>query len=120
MAVVNIFLTHTPDDLARYYGDKPIAALRTWGDVRLNPLSHPLGTAELIDQARGCEIIISDRQTPVGDAVFAGLPDLVAVLRCAMDVANIDIAAANQNGVLVTRASAGFIDSVAELAVGYI
>jgi len=119
IAVVNIFLTHTPHDLARYYGDDPVAALRKWGDVRLNPLSQPLGTVELIDQARGCEIIISDRQTPVGEAVFVELPDLVAVLRCAMDVANIDVAAANQNGVLVTRASAGFIDSVAELALGY-
>src|SRR5215210_2897137 len=36
-----------------------------------------------------------------------------------MDISNIDVAAADRHGVLVTRASAGFIDSVAELAIGY-
>lgn len=116
---MNIFLTHTPDDLARYYGDDAVAALREHGQVRFNPLHHPLDTANLVEQARGCEIIISDRQTRVEQGVFDNLPDLIAVLRCAMDISNIDVAAAERNGVLVTRASAGFIDSVAELAIGY-
>jgi D-3-phosphoglycerate dehydrogenase / 2-oxoglutarate reductase len=50
--------------------------------------------------------------------VFESLPDLVAFVRCAVDIRNIDVAAASAAGVLVTRASPGFIDSVAELAVG--
>ena len=36
-----------------------------------------------------------------------------------MDISTIDVAAADRAGVLVTRASAGFIDSVSELAVGF-
>jgi D-3-phosphoglycerate dehydrogenase len=116
---VNIFLTHTPESLAKQYGDDAVAALREHGSPRLNPSDQCLDTASLVGQAAGCQIIIADRQTRVEQGVFAGLPDLIAVLRCAVDISNIDVAAADQHGVLVTRASAGFADSVAELAVGY-
>jgi D-3-phosphoglycerate dehydrogenase len=52
-------------------------------------------------------------------AVFEQLPDLVAFVRCAVDIRNVDVGAASANGVLVTRASPGFVDSVAELVVGF-
>ena len=52
-------------------------------------------------------------------AVFAQLPDLLAFVRCAVDIRNVDVGAASAAGVLVTRASPGFADSVAELAVGF-
>ena len=44
------------------------------------------------------------------------LSDLV---RCAVDIRNIDVAAASAAGVLVTQASPGFVPSVAELAIGF-
>jgi D-3-phosphoglycerate dehydrogenase / 2-oxoglutarate reductase len=115
---MRILLTHTPDALRNYYGDEALAALRKLGDVRLHKGNAPLGTADLIEQARGCDVIVSDRQTPGEAAVFEQLPDLVAFVRCAMDIRNIDQAAADTAGVLVTRATAGFIDAVAELAIG--
>ena len=31
-----IFLTHTPDIRANYYGDKAVAGLRALGDLRLH------------------------------------------------------------------------------------
>jgi D-3-phosphoglycerate dehydrogenase / 2-oxoglutarate reductase len=116
---MNILITHPADELALYYGEDALMALRRHGEVRLNTRPTPLDTAELIRAAEGCAIIVADRQTAVQRDVFDALPDLLAVLRCAMDVSNIDLAAADRSGVLVTRASAGFIDSVAELAVGY-
>jgi D-3-phosphoglycerate dehydrogenase / 2-oxoglutarate reductase len=64
-------------------------------------------------------VIVSDRQTEGPAQVFQGLPDLVALVRCAVDIRNVDVGAASQAGVLVTRASPGFIDSVAELAIGF-
>ena len=115
---MRILLTHTPDAMRNYYGDEALAALRKLGDVKLHKDNVPLGTAELIEQARGCDVVISDRQTPGEAAAFEQLPDLVAFLRCAMDIRNIDRAAADAAGVLVTRATAGFMDSVAELAIG--
>jgi D-3-phosphoglycerate dehydrogenase len=51
--------------------------------------------------------------------VFEQLPGLVAFVRCAVDIRNVDVGAASANGVLVTRASAGFMDAVAELALGF-
>jgi D-3-phosphoglycerate dehydrogenase len=39
-------------------------------------------------------------------------------VRCAVDIRNVDVGAASAAGVLVTRASPGFVDSVAELALG--
>lgn len=40
-------------------------------------------------------------------------------MRCAVDIRKIDVAAASAAGVLVTQASAGFVQSVAELALGF-
>ena len=91
------------------------------GSIRsehLNPSDRALDTRNLIDAARGCEVIVADRQTPGHADLFRTLPELVAFTRCAIDIRNIDVAAASENGILVTRASAGFIASVAEWIIG--
>ena len=46
-------------------------------------------------------------------------PDLAAFLRVAVDIRNIDVAAASAHGILVTQASPGFAASVAEMAIGF-
>jgi D-3-phosphoglycerate dehydrogenase len=51
-------------------------------------------------------------------ALFAALPDLVAFVRCAVDIRTVNVPAASEQGVLVTQASAGFIPAVAEWIVG--
>lgn len=52
--------------------------------------------------------------------MFERLPQLVAFVRCAVDIRNIDVGAASRAGVLVTQASAGFVPAVSELAVGFL
>ncbi|MBV8767403.1 MAG: hydroxyacid dehydrogenase, partial [Hyphomicrobiales bacterium] len=69
-------------------------------------------------EAQGCEIIISDRQTPGPAEFFEKARNAVAFLRCAVDIRNVDVEAASRNGILVARATPGFDASVAELAVG--
>ena len=113
-----VFLTHTPDALKNYYGEKALAGLKALADVRLNPKGRELSTGEMIDAARGCEVIVTHRHVPGEPELFRSLPDLVAFCRCAMDIRNVDVAAASQEGILVTRASAGFIAATAELVVG--
>lgn len=115
---VRVFLTHAPEMRANYYGERALAALRAVAEVKLNPLDRMLGTAELIEHASGCAIVISDRQTPGEAAVFDSLPDLCAFERVAVDIRNIDVAAASRAGVLVTRASPGFVPAVAEWIIG--
>jgi D-3-phosphoglycerate dehydrogenase len=111
-------LTHAAAARGQYYGAEALAALQALGEVRLNESSAPLSTEALIALAAGAQVIVSDRATPGPAEVFTALPDLVAFVRCAVDIRNVDVRAAAAAGVLVTRASPGFIDSVAELAVG--
>jgi D-3-phosphoglycerate dehydrogenase / 2-oxoglutarate reductase len=114
-----IFLTHSDDMRAQYYGDEALARLRDLAELTLNETGRPLTTNELVRLAAGCAVIVSDRQTEGPAQVFEDLPDLVAFVRCAVDIRNVDVGAASATGVLVTRASAGFMDAVAELVVGF-
>jgi D-3-phosphoglycerate dehydrogenase len=74
----------------------------------------------VIAAARDVDFIIADRATAMPGETFAGLPRLKAVMRSAIDIRNIDVAAASQAGVLVTHAEAGFVKSVVELTVGFL
>ena len=115
-----VFLTHSPDMLRNYYGERAVAALREVAEVVINPTGHVLDADALIAHGQGCEIVVSDRQTPGFAAFFERAPELVAFLRCAVDIRNVDVAAASRNGILVTRATPGFAASVAELGLGLI
>jgi D-3-phosphoglycerate dehydrogenase len=114
-----IVLTTPKGARALYYGDEALTGLRALGEVRLNDNEVPWTTAELAREARAADIIVSDRSTPGPGALFDALPDLVAIVRCAIDIRNIDVAAASRHGILVTQASRGFVASVAEMILGY-
>jgi D-3-phosphoglycerate dehydrogenase len=113
-----ILLTHSPDTLANYYGERALAGLKALGDVVMNAAGKPLEGEGLIRAAADCDLIVSYRQSPAPAALFERLPKLVAFLRCAIDIRNVDVAAASRAGVLVTQASAGFVTSVSELVFG--
>jgi D-3-phosphoglycerate dehydrogenase / 2-oxoglutarate reductase len=117
---LKILLTHSPDALANYYGERALSALQQAGEVILNRKDHSLEGEELIAAAKDCELIVSYRQSPGPAGVFERLPKLVAFLRCAIDIRNVDVAAASRAGVLVTQASAGFVTSVSELVLGFL
>jgi len=117
---VKILLTHSPEARALYYGERALAGLRKVGNVKLHEGAAPLEGAALISAAEDCDIIVSYRQSPGPAELFARLPRLIAFVRCAIDIRNIDVAAASKAGVLVTQASAGFITSVSELVLGFL
>lgn len=116
--MTRIFLTHTPATLDNYFGQRALAQLRQAAEVVLNSADTPLGSAALIKAAQGCQIIVSSRDTAAPAELFAGLPDLAALCRVAVDVRNIDLAAASAHGVLVTHATPGFDTSVSEWVLG--
>jgi len=118
--VPRILLTHSIEARAQYYGERALAGLRALGEVRLHPGAAPLEGEALVAAAEGCALIVSYRQSPAPAALFARLPRLVAFLRCAVDIRNVDVGAASRAGVLVTRASAGFVPAVAELVLGFL
>jgi D-3-phosphoglycerate dehydrogenase len=116
--MARIFLTHIPHMLQNYYGERAVAALRKLGDVTINPGTDVLDAKALFEASKGCDIIVSDRQTPGPGAFFEMGPDAVAFLRCAVDIRNIDVPAASKQGILVTHATPGFIASVSEQTIG--
>jgi D-3-phosphoglycerate dehydrogenase / 2-oxoglutarate reductase len=114
--VLTVFLTHNPEDRAAYFG-RALPELEAIATVVVNPLERDLTTVELIAAAAECDVIIAHRSTPGEAALFQQSPRLVAILRCAIDISTIDLAAANSAGVLVANADKSFVASTAELAL---
>lgn len=116
--MTTVLVTHPQDKLDQYFGPRAVAALQAIADeVRFNPTPRDLSTPELIAAARGCDALIAYRQTTGPEALFAALPELVAFLRCAVDIRTVDVAAASAHGVLVTQASPGYVPAVAEWVI---
>ncbi|MBR0869284.1 hydroxyacid dehydrogenase [Bradyrhizobium tropiciagri] len=116
---MKVLLAHTPQMRRDYYGERSLAGLRAVADVKLHDGEEALDAAALVKAAEGADIIVADRMTAGPGEIFPRLPKLRAFVRCAVDIRNVDVAAASAVGVLVTRASPGFVQSVAELALGF-
>ncbi|MDT7952606.1 MAG: NAD(P)-dependent oxidoreductase [Acetobacteraceae bacterium] len=86
--------------------------------MRLNETGAPLAGDALLEAAAGVQVIVADRAVPAPAGLFAALPALVAFCRGAVDIRTVDVAAASAVGVLVTRASPGFVPAVCELIIG--
>jgi D-3-phosphoglycerate dehydrogenase len=117
--VLKVLLAHTPQMRRDYYGERSLSGLRAVADVSLHERDDALDAAGLVEAAADVDIIVADRLTQGPGEIFSRLPKLRAFVRCAVDIRNIDVAAASAAGVLVTQASPGFIPSVAELALGF-
>ena len=117
---MKLLLTHVPQARNQYYGARALKRLAELVEVVTHEGDAPLGPAGVIAAARDADFIIADRATAMPGEIFAGLPRLRAVMRSAIDIRNIDVAAASQAGVLVTHAEAGFVKSVVELTLGFL
>ncbi len=113
-----ILLTHPIEARANWYGERALRELRALAEVVINPHERVFTLPELIEAARDCPIIVSDRQTPGEAGLFESLPGLVAFVRGQVDIRSVDVAAASRAGVLVTQASRGFMAAVAEWILG--
>jgi D-3-phosphoglycerate dehydrogenase len=117
---LKVLLTHTPQARRQYYGERSLSGLQALTQVVLHEADDALDAAALIEAARDADIIVADRLTEGPGEIFRQLPKLRAFVRCAVDIRNIDVEAASAAGVLVTRAGPGFVQSVAELALGFL
>ena len=93
--MARVLLSHADQMRREYYGDQALA-LREAGEVVLNETGRR-SVEQLID-APGCQVIVSDRMTAGPAAVFEQLPELVAFVRCAVDIRNVDVGAASARG----------------------
>src|SRR4029079_9075244 len=115
---MKLLLTHVPQARRQYCGARALARLQELVEVTLHDGDAPLDPQGLIAMAREVDFMVADRATAVPAVVFESLPKLKVVMRSAIDIRNIDLAAASKAGVLVTHAEAGFVPSVVELTVG--
>ncbi len=99
--------------------ERSLNGLRAVADVKLHEADDALDAEGLIAAAADVDIIVADRLTEGRGEIFGRLPKLIALVRCAVDIRNIDVGAASAAGVLVTRAGPGFVAAVAELALGF-
>jgi D-3-phosphoglycerate dehydrogenase / 2-oxoglutarate reductase len=113
-----VLVTHPQHRLASYFGDEALSRLKSIAEVRLNIEAFDLSGQTLIDAAQECDVIIAYRQTPFEQQVLQALPKLKAIVRCAVDIRTIDVAAASACGILVTQASPGFQAAVSAWIVG--
>ena len=117
---MKVLLAHTPEMRRNYYGDRSLNGLRAAAEVILHEGDDPLDAACLVRAAQEADIIVADRMTEGRGEIFSQLPRLRAFVRCAVDIRNVNVEAASNAGVLVTRAGPGFVQAVAELARGVI
>lgn len=117
---MKLLLTHVPLARRQYYGARALARLQELVEVTLHEGDAPLDPKGVIAAARDVDLIIADRSTAVPSEIFAALPELRVVMRSAVDIRNIDVAAASAAGVLVTHAEPGFVKSVVELTLGFL
>ena len=116
---MKVLLAHTPEMRRNYYGERSLKSLQALAEVILHQGEEPLDAAGLVRAASDADIIVADRMTEGRGEIFPQLPKLRAFVRCAVDIRNVNVEAASQAGVLVTRAGPGFIQAVAELALGF-
>ena len=116
---MKVLLTHTPEFRRQYYGERALRGLQALAEVKLNEADDALDANGLVEAARDADIVVADRLTEGRGEIFPKLPNLRAFVRCAVDIRNIDVEAASKVGVLVTRAGPGFVQAVAELALGF-
>ena len=120
MERLKVFLAYTDDEFGSYYSESGLKALQAHADIVRNTTGRVLAGRELADASTGCQVIIAHRSVAGSRETFAHAPHLAAFLRGAVDISTIDVPAASEHGILVTRASAGFSTAVAELALAMI
>jgi D-3-phosphoglycerate dehydrogenase / 2-oxoglutarate reductase len=113
--VTTILVAYPPSRRELQLPNDAVACLERLGNVRLLSRSADEDPAAWVAEAEGCQIVVSERIIPARREAFTRLPDLTAFIRGALDVRNVDVAAASEHGVLVVRGTPGWIDAVCEL-----
>ena len=113
---MKVFLSHNPEDLGVYF-KKAHEALTGIAEVIRNPKETDLTTGEVIEAAVGCHVVVCHRSTHGKKEIFDSLKDMAVFIRPQVDISDVDVAAADVNGVLVLNSVPAFIPATAEMAL---
>jgi phosphoglycerate dehydrogenase-like enzyme len=103
------------DDIHQAYeGTQGVARLRERSEVRI--FTGPFGSPQAL---RGYDALIANRErTRFTRELFEQLPDLRVLAQTGSHAYHIDLAAAQQRGIVVAKASSGASTGAGELAIG--
>lgn len=108
----------TPTSLSRTPDAEVLAPLREIAsELIFNELGRPLTSAELLEALPGVDGVIAGLDT-YDAAALAGANRLRVISRYGVGVNNVDLEAAAQQGISVTRTPGANASAVAELAIG--
>ena len=57
--MIRVFLSHEPEALENFYGERAIKELKEFAEVRIDDIGRVLTTDMLVDSARGCDAVAS-------------------------------------------------------------
>ena len=117
-----ILLPHPVESLRQLFGTESLRLLGDLGELRLNESGAAWDRDRLLAEAREADILHSFGSTAADAAFFEAVAGsrLRAFCRSAVDIRNIDLAAATRAGILVTHGVQGFSAAVSELVIGLI
>ncbi|RZW27198.1 MAG: hydroxyacid dehydrogenase [Desulfobulbaceae bacterium] len=113
---MKVFLSHNPEDLDVYF-KKAYKALAGMAEVVRNPKKRDLASEEVIEVAAGCQVVVCHRSTHGKKELFDSLAEMAVFIRPQVDISDVDVAAADANGVLVLNSVPAFIPATAEMAL---
>ncbi|NNK56868.1 MAG: hydroxyacid dehydrogenase [Desulfofustis sp.] len=113
---MKVFLSHNPEDLDVYF-KKAYKALAGMAEVVRNPKERDLASEEVIEVAAGCQVVVCHRSTHGKKELFDSLAEMAVFIRPQVDISDVDVAAADANGVLVLNSVPAFIPATAEMAL---
>ena len=111
---MKVLLAHTPQMRRDYYGERSPKGLRAVAEVKLHEGDTALDADALVNAAGDVDIVVADHMTQAPGGILSKLPKPSVLVRCAVDIRNIDVATASAPGLLMTRASPGFVSALAE------
>lgn len=119
MAITQILLTHTTQELPLLFSEAALNRLQQSGEVRLNPLDRHLTGAEMLDLAPKAEAIISEWATGMDAEYLRSATHLKVFVRSGVEILNVDMPCATELGVIIANTPGLYVTTVVELVVGF-
>ena len=98
-----ILLTHKKGDLEFFFGEKAIQTLSIEHELVFNDSNEWLKDKDVMKIAPNCHVIISEWWTGAGAELLTQNKNLLAFVRCGVEINNVDMELATQEGILVVN-----------------
>ena len=114
-----IFFTHNKNDFNLFFDKRALNLLDKNIKIIRNQTNRHLNDKEILKKSKDASIIITEWWTGAGEKLLQK-KNLKAIIRCGVEIKNIDFNVANKNKVAVINVPDSYSNSVVELVICYI